>query len=1814
MGRTTNVSLRRAAFDEMSGHAGDPQLPVVARLFLLPPDRAVSSVEIVPIERHVLQGHYRPFPILTDSLDAPPDSPPWEEIVYPRQTGFLVSAGQARRYRLAKVQFWPLEYDAATEQLTILTAVRISLQLRTLTAEEERNSFHIQRPDRLDDPLFRQRAWIAETVVNPDELDRYYPVYQEETADEPAQDVFFPGKSVPHGTFISEWPSAEGLPADYVIITNNNDEFGNSVGNMQAIWEAYASLRTNLGLPTVVKTVDAIGARYGGFDRPMRIRNFLRECLELWGTTYVLLAGDDAVVPTRRLGGPNQSWGSARPDPPADIWYSFVYGESGNVWNNVIDSWLGQDRTDVGADNTGATGFSSLLVSRLPAKNAAEAQAIVDKIWAYMSDPPSDPYFYRTATIASGMVNRAVPSNELCGVYLCEEHIVPPLDASPLNWIINKEYPHLGKVLEPGCPPFQDVCYWDLYQYIENAISPDTTHWWGDDLRDRLNDGTHFLYHVEHSMRDRLGRPSVCNTINCDPPPCDGYPYWDPSNECKGNLEYFLKRNIDHMDINQALALTNGLSQPKYSIIFSSGSWTNMTDMDAIGEAFIRAPDGGAVAYVGKTATYGGTYYAMFETAVEKLGSATEGIPLVQSWYEALWETPFGDWFEQIKSGCLLQVLADPTLCPVKRAYQALVLEVTPSPLTTLGIQTITAEVTEEGSGTPVEGAIVCLRQGELLSATARTGDDGLARFRGVLVQDAAESLRVTAFKGGLAPGETTVAVQPNAAFVGYSSHELDDCVTGGDCDGVLEVGENVELTVTFKNTGSTATMMGFARICPTPAVTMRLTVNDEYRRKDTLLGKGSANPPAGSDLFRIPLSIEGTRIEGEPTAPGMLTRESFRVWRADDGSGIYTVGAVSPSQSGDTVFTGVIKGAADFASVSMVGEDNDTYFWSGDSIWFSFHGDASEDRLTFRAEAPNWLTLSTSSAAIPALQPADSTDVTFSASILDEVPDRSNLAFTVTASSGPFSPNYYASDFVETIHRPIIDVSVLNEGFGDFGCADTTWRWAPIIVNRGGAEADSVVLTLQKTAGSLTVLDSVVTCYDIAPDSMGLGGYFLLCGSSPADTVGFRATIRQETFHKEFYEIFEHDGGGGGSFDGPANLRADLLDGTVLLRWDRRNIGTGYCIEYGTSEGGDREFLDRIGQEAMRYEVTIPLDAGPYYFYVSVANGGVCGERSVVGPVYPWVREREGWPKLLPETPACAPLVADLGPYFPWKGKVIFAATDRIFAWDPDGTPLRAGSNGVFYADPNLPERSAEQRFVGAMVYGNWNASTSEPEIGGNLWKSGTYLVKIRCIDVLDGYCSPTLVWKKPISSPASPVVASVIQPANRRVLFLSGMRYPPDYVYAWDGNPSGSPIGNQYDQFVTSYPDGSTYNWENLAIGYQTEGDPHHDLIATTSKGAIYCFKATNLSNPATIRWQHSLSDSWLSMPAVGDVDGDGDHDVVVTTMDASGSGTRIFVIDENSGLVICQTDVISNLHAFRSQDDEPPCGPALAQLDDDDGLEIVLADNAGVAGSAYRRDIRVHVFDYADGSLDHYSAMMQIPYTQRNEEGKRAVAPVGTPIVGDFDYDGSTVKPDIFVTTLGGAIAAFEYDAGADPRLSPKPGWPLLLQDTPLPPVLAELDPEDDPGHFSLVTLCRDGWLHVFDLPMTSEDAPDPEWAAYGRDGGNRRAYLGGGAFAPPQGPEVTTEITGVGIRMVRPEPATRAQEVAVVSPKRIRVDLSVYDVSGRLVRRVHAGAIEAGETLLHWDGKSETGHPVASGVYWYRLSWPSGSESRRVVLIR
>jgi hypothetical protein len=70
-----------------------------------------------------------------------------------------------------------------------------------------------------------------------------------------------------------------------------------------------------------------------------------------------------------------------------------------------------------------------------------------------------------------------------------------------------------------------------------------------------------------------------------------------------------------------------------------------------------------------------------------------------------------------------------------------------------------------------------------------------------------------------------------------------------------------------------------------------------------------------------------------------------------------------------------------------------------------------------------------------------------------------------------------------------------------------------------------------------------------------------------------------------------------------------------------------------------------------------------------------------------------------------------------------------------------------------------------------------------------------------------------------------------------------------------------------------------------------------------------------------------------------------------------------------------------------------------------------------------------------------------------------------------------------------------------------------------------------------------------------------------------------------------------------------------PHKTLVSLRVYDVSGRLVRMLVDGVVEPGRHVVAWDGRSEAGETVGSGVYFCSMAvGDSRISEQKVILAR
>jgi hypothetical protein len=102
------------------------------------------------------------------------------------------------------------------------------------------------------------------------------------------------------------------------------------------------------------------------------------------------------------------------------------------------------------------------------------------------------------------------------------------------------------------------------------------------------------------------------------------------------------------------------------------------------------------------------------------------------------------------------------------------------------------------------------------------------------------------------------------------------------------------------------------------------------------------------------------------------------------------------------------------------------------------------------------------------------------------------------------------------------------------------------------------------------------------------------------------------------------------------------------------------------------------------------------------------------------------------------------------------------------------------------------------------------------------------------------------------------------------------------------------------------------------------------------------------------------------------------------------------------------------------------------------------------------------------------------------------------------------------------------------------------------------------------------------------------------------------------DYVSEVPGLPAALVLsqnvPNPFNPETKISFALPAAGAVALRVYDVRGAVVRTLVAGELEPGYHEYLWDGRSDAGGQVPSGVYFYRLRTAEGDHTRSMTLVK
>lgn len=1795
---------------------GAPMLPAVSAPIVLPPGQRVADLLVV-LNAPVDFPEITPVPVPPQSGDS---TGTWSQDPIYYQDGSLfppspqiLSANESyREFRVASFVVLPFEWRGDTRTLRLYRTVDVKVRLEPVPALELLPPR--LRPERRFSQEGFEISWLRENVINPEDLDLFYPMERDS--------ILVPTLAVVETTGTqgfrpTDRPSLQGPPVELVIVTSTSIPNGTGTpADMSAAFQRLADWRTKTGRPSVVRTLAWIRASYPGSDDQEKIRNFLREAYSLWGTDYVILGGDHASVPSRITANPV----SGALDPPTDWYYAALDG----TWNKQRDPYF--EWTWVGFIDK----FPELWVGRIPARDAAEANAIVTKILTYERCPdgafpiPSSNYYTR-AILAAGLMhsgdwNPGPPADTYekwrNGIFTAEEIKKQVLDHASIGFTSQRLYANLtGTVVT--CPGHTLDC-WDK---IRAGVSPypPGPYYTPQTLFSEINGnpGSCF-FHMEHSNQHVLGGPvdpgvppatSNCLAQGCLDTECNTW-----AGKCVAQ-HYAINNTVGHFDREWAAKLANG---PGYFMGYSNGSLIARHELDSVAEALVRNPLGGAVAICGKATS--------FIPVVPSNGDHLE-IPVnffKNAWLsrkfggvalsDALLSYTQGGGTEE--GSRTLHYLGDPMLRAWSIAPTALAVTVSPTTLGSAGIKKFDVTVLNTGTGIPVANARVCLYRKSEIYATTLTKTTGVATFSSVLMANVTDTLHVYVTADNRLPRHTWVLAGGGSietAGLTYHRHAWVDTLQVGTQTDFAEAGDQISVATELKANASRPA--GIAIIAATPRVkaTVKIGPSKLYDPARVFIGKKNANPPAVPDTFSLAVSEHGLRPEDTPTTnPG--AQGVVWIWR--DSSFLYHLKARYVAGEPSTRYWCVLQAEGGMDLVGTTTDPGDTVSLANGKLDCRLYADGTDDEVTFRAEMKDWVEWVTSWDTYGPVNSGQIATCRYRLKLLPNLPPMKRIAFTVFAG--------LYSDFFLTTHAPDLHLTFLDlqsiVGQDCIACGGSAgiprWRVTPTLLNQGDAIGDSVEV-VAAAVGTGTFCDLIVPlAVNPGAETTAAEG-FEYCSTNGGVTFS-NVTLRRYV-NGVWQSLRQYNGiSPWGHSRQPSSVLADPRAGGFRVSWfppaDTTGL-KGYHV-FMDSAGVLTKLRTDLGTHASQWLVQNRSSIHSYRFGIAAIDPSFTR-----GPIV-WslpnrtsTPERSGWPKRVLRGSANSITLVNLDTD---SESEIVVGGKIISAWNGDGTSATSDFDGVVF-DPyasSTPSGEAEQTFRAPLA-------AHDIDLDGTVEIVGAYGDKyVYCVGAWGG----PYEWRKACDSQSGPTLADLDSDGDFEVVVNS---FPNGALYVWRHNGAGyrCPDGT----YVSIGGDSLQYNFAGVAV-HDLDNTPSTglEIVQPTAAGRVYAWKTIgfspcNGSNSSIKLWESDIttpvsSTPNLSTPVVGRV--------------AAGSTPMVFVGSESYYRVrafrgtdgvadnawILPIDVAGSSCDEFGAYDEPVATPALGDMHNppDGNPEVVWPTwiyrhitTECPHPDPHKYDPRTHLaLLYRYGSVTKQAvAADSLPLPGRREENYPKT--VGQPILGDFDGDGKT---EILAISNQGGLFAWEarWNSGTNTfTCVAEKGWPLVFNEQPSVAAVGNIDGENG---YELVVATDDGYVHTYDLAGFTT-GPTPPWSVHGHDA-RRTGNLEGGGSGPVQDPDRQGSLSAERDADVSQLPGVMrpGQSITYQIPVQSAVRLGVFDVGGRRVRRLVDETLPGGAHTLTWDGRTDDGHTLSNGVYFLRLEAGEIEIVRRFVSLR
>jgi hypothetical protein len=459
--KTNNFDLLKINGLELLERAGAPIVPVRPVQILVPYGREVVNCDVAVDGLKQLSGSFilqpaqKPYPL---GYRGPVEMTLPDEKIYkssslwPGMYFEEIGTQSKRGYQVLILNLLPLQYVPTTGEVYYASKLVLTITL----ADSKQKAKVLSSGS--------AKAKIAASVDNPIALKSYSSADNLQKTD--VSPLLPPGG-----------------PFQYVVITSQALKDAPGPNNFQAI----CSARTAQGLPATIVTTEWIYANYdgtkpsGGSDNQTRIRNFLIDAYQNWGTQYVLLGGTNAIVPARMFYVTNPETTTM----PVDMYYGCVDPPT-CTFDNDADGLYGEPTDGPGGGEVDL--YGEIYVGRAAVENAAELSNFVNKTLTY--NTTEGEYLHRIAMVGEylgfgGVSDYATDSME-------QIRTGGTFDGYTTCGFEDCNQPDFIDFNTEGCMPDDPTCCWPLY----DAPGYD---WPASQLTCLMNGGIHIINHLGHA-------------------------------------------------------------------------------------------------------------------------------------------------------------------------------------------------------------------------------------------------------------------------------------------------------------------------------------------------------------------------------------------------------------------------------------------------------------------------------------------------------------------------------------------------------------------------------------------------------------------------------------------------------------------------------------------------------------------------------------------------------------------------------------------------------------------------------------------------------------------------------------------------------------------------------------------------------------------------------------------------------------------------------------------------------------------------------------------------------------------------------------------------------------------------------------------------------------------------------------------------------------------------------------------------------------------------------------------------------------------